>query len=112
MQNQVVVLQQQVNAALLQTARIMDPASQQHALATIQAVGTVVSAILVLVQSVSSKAQVAQMASEANIKLAAVRPYLNSAEAAVLVAGHYGEPVAMARMQVAQVEQNEMRAGF
>jgi hypothetical protein len=112
MQKQVVTLQQQVNAALLQAARIVNQASQQHALAAIQAVGTVVNAILALVQSVSSKAAVAQMAAASSIKLEVVRPYLDGAGAAALVAGHYGEPAAVARMQVARTEQNEERAGF
>ena len=62
MQAQIVTLQQQVNAAVLQAAKIVNPSSQQHALDAIQAVGTVVSAILALVQSLSSKAAVAQMA--------------------------------------------------
>ncbi len=106
------ILQQQVNAALLQAARIVNPASQQHALATIQAVATVVLAILALVHSVSSKNAVEQMAARATVKLAAVRPYLNEMQAAEMVAAHYGEPVRLARMQVAQVEQNEMLAGF
>jgi hypothetical protein len=112
MQIQIVTLQQQVNAALLQAARIVDPASQQHALAAIQAVGTVVSAILALVQSVSSKAAVAQMAAGATIKMNAVRPYLNETLAAGIVAGHYGEPVALARMQMGLAEENEVNAGF
>jgi hypothetical protein len=112
MQNQIVVLQNQVNTALLQAARIVNPASQQHALATIQAVGTVVGAILTLVQSVSSKAEVEQMAAQSTVKMAAVRPYLNETPAAEIVAGHYGEPVVVARMQVARVEQSEVLAGF
>jgi hypothetical protein len=111
-QNQIVTLQQQVNAALLEAGRIMNPASQQHALATIQAVGTVVMAILALVQSVSSKSAVEQMAARATIKMAAVRPYLDGPRAAEIVAGHYEEPVVVARMQVAQVERSEARAGF
>jgi len=112
MQNQVVVLQQQVNTALLEAARIVNPSSQQHALATIQAVGTVVIAILALVQSVSSKAAVAQMAARSTVKLVDVRPYLDAEQAAEIVADHYGEPVAMARVQVAQVERSEVLAGF
>jgi len=112
LQNQIVTLQQQVNGAVLQAARIVNPASQQHALATIQAVGTVVSAMLALVQSVSSKSAVEQMAARATIKMAAVRPYMNESEAAEIVAGHYGEPVAVARMQVVQVERSEALAGF
>ncbi len=112
MQNQVVTFQQQVNAALLQAARIVNPASQQHALETIQAVGTVVTAILALVQSVSNKAAIAQMAARSTIKMAAVRPYLNETQAAGTVAGHYGEPLALARLQVAHAELNEVQAGF
>jgi hypothetical protein len=112
MQIQIVTFQQQVNAALLQAGGIVNPASQQHALAAIQAVGTVVSAILALVESVSSKAAVAQMAARATIKVAAVRPYLNGTQAAAIVARHYGEPLALARMQVTLAEQNEALAGF
>lgn len=112
MQDQVVRFQQEVNTAMLQAARIMNPGSQQHALATIQAVGTVVTAILALVQSVSSKSAVAQMAARSEIKMDDVQPYLNANLSAEIVAQHYGEPVEVARMQVAQVEQQEVQAGF
>jgi hypothetical protein len=101
-----------VNTALLQAARIVNSASQQHAMATIQEVGTVVSAILALVQSVSSKSAVEQMAAHSTIKIAEVQSYLNETLAVRIVAGHYGEPVPVARMQVAQVEQSEALAGF
>lgn len=112
MQSQIVVLQQQVNVAMLQAARIVNPASQQHVLMAIQAVGTVVGAILSLVQSVSSKAAVAQMSAGSTIKISAVRAYMNDAAAAEIVAGHYGEPVAVARVQVKKAEDNAIRAGF
>ena len=75
-QTQIVTFQQQVNASLLQTARIANPASQKHALSAIQEVATVVSAMLSLVQSVSSKAAVAQMAAHSTIKLEPSRPML------------------------------------
>jgi hypothetical protein len=112
MQAQVVTFQQQVNASLLQAARITNTASQQHALAAIQGVATIVSAMIALVQSISSKAQVAQMAAESTIKLAAVRPLLDDSRAAASVASHYGEPVEVARAQVARAEYAEARAGF
>jgi hypothetical protein len=112
MQTQIVTFQQQVNAALLQAAKIVDPASQQHALAAIQAVATIVTAILALVASISSKAQVAQMAAQSTIKLAAVRPLLDGSLAAGIVAGHYGEPVDLARIQVARAEYAQAQAGF
>ena len=62
--------------------------------------------------SVSSKAAVAQMAAQSSIRLAQVRAYLNEGKAAEIVAGHYGEPVGVARIQVAQAERNEALAGF
>src|SRR5208283_4050441 len=49
--------------------------SQQHALAAIQGVATIASAILSLVASVSSKAAVAHMAAQSGVKLSMVRPY-------------------------------------
>jgi hypothetical protein len=112
LQAAVVAFQQQVNASLLQAARITNPNSQQTVLNSINAVATVVLTILALVQSVSSKAAVAQMASQSTIKLAMVRPYLDEGKAAAMVAGHYGEPVEMARAQVAQVELSAAQAGF
>jgi hypothetical protein len=112
MQVQVVVLQQQVNTAMLRAARIVNPASQQHALAAIEAVGTVVTLMLAMVQSVSSKAAVAQMASASTVKMSAVLPLVNERRAAEMVAVHYGEPVALAQIQVAQVQRAEICAGF
>lgn len=112
LQTQVVTLEQQVNSALLAAAKIVDPASQTHALAAIQAVGTIVNSILALVQSISTKAQVAEMAGQATIKLAAVTPYLDSSRAAQTIAAHYGEPVGTADAQVASAEQLEIQAGF
>lgn len=112
MQNQVVVLQQQANAALLQAGRITDAASQLKATAAIQAVATIVNTILSLVQSISSKADVARMAAASSIKLAAVRGSMDGALATRMVAAHYDEPEALAAVQVAQAKQNEMQAGF
>jgi hypothetical protein len=112
LQNQVVTFQQQVNAALLQAGKIVDPAGQQHALSAIQAVATIVSAMLSLVQSVSSKAAVAQMAAHSTVKMAGVQSFTNEEMAARIVAGHYGEPVGQARIQVLQAEQNAVMAGF
>jgi cytochrome bd-type quinol oxidase subunit 1 len=111
-QTQIVTFQQQVNASLLQAAKIVDPASQKHALNAIQEVAMVVSAIFALVQSISSNAVVAQMAAHSTIKLAAIEPYLDHAQAARLVAAHYSEPLGLARIQVVQAEQSLALAGF
>ena len=112
MQTQVVVLQQQVNVAMLQALRIVNPESQKHALAAIQAVGTVVTVMLSLVQSVSGRAEIARMAGESSVKFSAVLPLVDQRLAAEAVAAHYGESVAMAEMQVAAVARAEIAAGF
>jgi hypothetical protein len=112
LQARVVTFEQQVNAALLQAAKIVSPASQQHALASIQAVGTIVSAILALVQSVSSRASVARMAADSTIKIAIVKPWRNDARSAQIIAAHYDEPLALAHMQVARAERQAIQSGF
>jgi hypothetical protein len=112
LQAQVVTFQQKVNAALLTAARIVDTVSQQHALACIQGVATIVTAVFALIQSISTKTALARMAAQSTIKLAAVRPYMDENKVAAIVANHYAEPVALARMQMAQAEVNETRAGF
>jgi hypothetical protein len=112
LQSQVVAFQQQVNAALLSAARIANPTSQQHVLNAVNSVATVVTAMLALVTSISSKTALAQMASHSTIKLATVRPWLDEDKAAVMVAGHYGEPVEQARIQVASLGLGAARAGF
>jgi hypothetical protein len=112
LQAAVVAFQQQVNASLLQAAKITNANSQQHVLNAINAVATVVTAMLALVSSISSKVAVAWMASQSTIKLADVRPYINEDKAAATLAGHYGEPVMLARIQMAQVELSAAQAGF
>lgn len=112
LQAQVVTFQQQVNAALLQAARIVDAKSQAHALSAIQAVATIANMILSLVASISSKAAVANMSAATGVKLSMIRPYLDHTQAAEMLAAHYNEPVPLARIQVARAEQAEIQAGF
>jgi hypothetical protein len=112
LQAAVVTFQQQVNASLLSAAKITNPNSQTHVLNAIDAVATTVTAILALVSSVSSKATVARMASQSTIKMAAVRPYLDENKSVAMVAAHYGEPVELARIQVAQAELSMAQAGI
>jgi len=112
LQVQVVTFQQQVSAALLAAAKITNATSQQHALACIQGVATIVTAVFALIQSISTKAALARMAAQSTIKLAQVRPFINEGIAARIVANHYAEPVELARLQVALAEASETRAGF
>lgn len=112
LQSQIVTFQQQVNASLLQTARIVNPSSQTHALAAINGVAVIVNAIFGLIESISSKATAAQMAAQASIKISQVQPYLDNDLSARLVAQHYSEPVFLARIQVVQAQAAAMRAGF
>jgi hypothetical protein len=112
LQAAVVAFQQQVNASLLAAAKITNANSQTHVLNAINAVATAVTAILALVASVSSKAAVARMASQSSIKLATIQPYLDENRAAVTIASHYGEPLELARVQVAQMELRASQAGL
>jgi hypothetical protein len=112
LQTQIVAFQQQVNASLLQAAHIVNQASQAHALAAINAVATVVNSIFALIQSISSRVAVAQMAAQSTIKLAQVQPYRDNRAAAALVANHYDEPLAVARIQIAATERSATQSGF
>ena len=112
LQAQIVAFQQQVNASLMQAARIVNQASQAHALAAINAVATIVNSVFALVQSISSRVAVATMAASSTIKLAQVAPYLDNRAAAALVANHYDEPLALARIQVAETERTATQSGF
>ena len=112
LQNQIVSLQQQVNSALLQTSQIGNAQSQQHVAAEVQTVATIATAILSLVESVSSKSDVQRMASTVTVKLADVQPLMNAPMAERLVAEHYQEPVATARAQMAEARMELVAAGF
>jgi CheY-like chemotaxis protein len=116
MQSQIVTFEQQVNASLLAALKIANPASQKSALTAIQGVATIVSAMLALVQSVSDKAAVAQMAAGSSIKLAAVQatvgPYLDAEPAQRIVAAHYGESMSAAQGRIEAAKWELVRAGF
>lgn len=112
LQSAVAVFQQQVNASLLSAAKITNPNSQAHVLNAINGVATIVVAMLALVSSISSKAAVARMAARSTVKLAVVRPYLDEGKAAAMVASHFGEPAALARVQIARTEASMIQAGF
>lgn len=100
LQNQVVVLEQQVNASLLAAAKIVNPSSQQQAINAINGVLAIVGAILALVESVSSASAKARMAAEARIKIAAIQPYFNRNLAAKIIAAHSSEPLEIATAEV------------
>lgn len=112
LQAQVIVFQQQVSAALLSAARIVDPVSQRHALAALQQVATIVTTILALVQTISSKTALARMSASSSIKLTTVRPYIDPGKSAQLIASHYHEPLAAASSQVTEFESLAVNNGF
>ena len=112
MQNQVVVFQQQVNSSLLQVAGIKNSASQQHALAGIQGVATIVTAMLGLIQSISGKTAVEKMAAASAIKQSQVLNLMDASGAARIVAAHYGESTGFALVEIALSERAESQAGF
>jgi hypothetical protein len=52
------------------------------------------------------------MAAQSTIKLASVEPYLDQTLATRMVAQHYGEPLAVARIELAQAARLQLSAGF
>lgn len=89
LQTAVVTAQQTINTALLNAAKITNPASQQHALAAINGVATIVTTILGLVESISSKSSVTTMAAASPVKVSQVR-YLMDQQRLEQMAEDYG----------------------
>jgi hypothetical protein len=110
MQTAILTFQQQANAALLAAAKITNPLSQQKALNGINAVSTVVTAMLALVSSI--KGSTITPASLTAPKISQVLPLIDEHQSIALVAQHYGEPQFMAAYQVHQAERSLMAAGL
>jgi hypothetical protein len=70
-------IQQDTNSALLAAVKIVDPVSQATATRNINLLATIANAVLSLVQSISTKAQVVAMSKNVHVTLAMVRPYMN-----------------------------------
>jgi hypothetical protein len=112
LQNAVVTLQQTVNASLLEAAKIVNPASQKKALADINAVAVVVTAMLALVSTISSKAAVARMSEQSQIKTAAVFAFIDTPDARRTVAAHYDVSADQARVMMEQSRVELQTAGL
>ena len=104
-------IQQNVSSALLAAAKITNPASQAMATKQINLVATVINTILALVQSISSKAQVAAMAQQVHVTLAQVRPYMDP-DALELASAHVARDTGVAQVPVDKWFQAEAQAGF
>jgi len=52
------------------------------------------------------------MSAQSAIKLTDVQPYIDEDKAVAVVASHYGEPVELARTQMAQAELSVAQAGL
>ena len=96
---QLVALQQNVNTALLETAKIVNPKSQALALAVLNGVSSIVSVMVSLIKSVKG---VTIAASTTAVTLLMIKPYRDDALTARLVAEHYGidQDEATARVNV------------
>jgi len=112
LQTQIVTFQQQVNAALLSAAKIVNPASQQHALSVIQGVATIANAILAEVLSISSKAQAAALSAQAAVKVSMVARPETYGEAVAALSAHYAEPIPAAQQRVDRGYAVLLQAGF
>lgn len=112
LQTAVVTFQQQVNSALLSAAKISNSSSQQRAMSSINAVATAVTAILALVQTVSSRQDVERMASQLTVKHAAVEKLMNHEAAAAMVAQRAHLPIEVARIEVRKTETQLVAVGL
>jgi hypothetical protein len=86
LQSVITQIQQDASAALLAAARVTNPNSQALAVKDVNLIATIANTLLALVQSISTKAQVAAMAAKVRVTLAQVRPLMdqNALEAASL----------------------------
>ena len=110
LQAAVVTFQQQVNTALLQAAKITNSKSQAFVMNAVNGVATIVTAILALVASISSKVALAQMAADSKIKLAQVEPLLDDHQGAIAV--HYDVSPAHAALLRTKCMTELQQAGF
>lgn len=105
----IVQIQQNTNSALLAAAKITNATSQATATKNINLLATIANTLLALVQSVSTKAQVAAMATGVHVTLAEVRPYMDNRqldEASVRVSADIGLPIAPTPLMFFAVEQH------
>jgi hypothetical protein len=108
----VIQVQQDVNATLLAAVKITNPNSQAQATRQINLVATVIATILSLVQSISTKAQMAAMQSQVHVTLAQVRPYMDT-QGMQLASVRVGQDLGMARTVTPnQFFAYEAQAGF
>jgi hypothetical protein len=110
LQAQALAFQSNVNTALLQAARITNPASQQKITVAINAAVTGISAILAIITTI--KGSTLTPASVTAPKMAQVLPLIDERKSIALVAQHYGEPEFVAAYQVHQAERSLMAAGL
>lgn len=108
-QTQITTFQQQVNTALLQAAKIINPASQQKVLTDIQALAVGVNAILALVASIQGNTV---QASAQAVKIAQVENLMDHKLTVAMVAAHYGESEQVAAVRVEAAESRLALAGF
>jgi hypothetical protein len=109
LQTQVTTFAASVNAAMLQAAKITDPASQQKILVAIQALSVGVNAVLALVASIKGNTATAAPAA---VRIAQVEPLMNRDLTIRIVADHYGVSAERAAFQVDVNTALLERAGF
>jgi hypothetical protein len=110
LETQVTTFQSQVNTALLQAARIVNPNSQQNILLEIQGVAVGVNAVLALL--VNIKGSTVTPASATAVKLAQVMPLMDRQLAVRMVAAHYQESELFASARISYGQYTLEQAGF
>jgi hypothetical protein len=110
LQAQALTFQQNVNASLLQAAKIVNPESQQKVIVAIQSLATGLTAVLGLIATI--KGSTITPAAVTQVKIAQVLPLMDRNRSIALVAAHYGEPRFMAAYQVDSTVQQLQALGL
>jgi hypothetical protein len=112
LQAQVLAFQQNVNSALLQAAKIVDPASQQKIMVAIQGLATALTAVLGLISTIKGNTVSPAAITAPAIKTSEVLPLMNRDLVLKEIAAHYGESTEQAAIQLDGMQARLAAVGF
>jgi len=111
LQAQILGFQQNVNAALLQAVKIVNPASQQRIMLAIQGLATALTAVLALISTIKGNTLSVGVIA-APIKVSMVEPLMNQQEQIRMIAAHYGTSEKQAQIQITFAQQQLSAVGL
>lgn len=112
LQAQVLAFQQNVNLALLQAAKIVDPASQQKIMVAIQGLATALTAVLGLISTIKGNTVSPALLTAPVVKTSEVLPLMDRDLVLKEIATHYGESTEQAAVQFDGMQARLASVGF